>query len=689
MSSYGSPSQHQHPYQQRQKAPLRQYSHQQPQQQQYQHVPVSGPRTKCDQVIFEAMCKACEAIVGARSSSNANSNSSSNNSRFNLQIPPVAAIRSILGQNRLQLRVAPLRMDVYYQHTTPTTGDAAADQQQQPQRELLERWCFDYSPSPPETFLQAEGLVTSDPMAQLTHVCKRIVVWLRVLYCRARLLPAQTSSTSSIGFSVYVHTDMNTDDVGELLGQNNSSGFRLLQPQGATVTTPYGTLHWKVAYATHVPVLERAHRTMRMAAPSQPIPVVASRGRTPDTVVPAAAHSAPVLQQQQQQRPLSFAERSRQQHLQQQQQQQASTSSAAGAYGKTLDPSQLFLRSNSKHHPPTPLTRRNTIAEADAIPAMPSGSPSSKQQQSSPRIPGQQQPERVLSALSLALLQAGTEDGEAKSPPRTTGNMLMMSSDEEGVLVEQEPFRRAALHEVPAHWRGESEYGVAYNHSIPWQKLTPSPSSVAPKQQQQPQTMAGTPPTAAFLGTSPGSTLGSALGKNNNAATMTPPFVRPVGFLSDASVHTTASTTRSKPSAPTTTTPTLDSLRHSPFELQYTMEDQPEESSAPTLATSILSHHHHHHHPDTTKATTSSSMVVPELPFAIAADPAGGGGGLASLHASAALSSSRLLAASTTTTTVDDLQQQLQEFQAFGASLLVESSSQSSVDRGAAAAASS
>ena len=57
----------------------------------------AGPRSKCDQVILEAICKACEIIVSSRSSSiTANSFSQQ---RFNLRVPEITTMRQILKQH--------------------------------------------------------------------------------------------------------------------------------------------------------------------------------------------------------------------------------------------------------------------------------------------------------------------------------------------------------------------------------------------------------------------------------------------------------------------------------------------------------------------------------------------------------------------------------------------------------------
>lgn len=638
------------------------------------------------------MCKACESIVGARSQpkgSAASSSNNNNNNRFNLQIPPVAAIRSILSQNRLQLRVAPLRMDVYYQH---------ADGDDKGKRELLERWCWEYAPAPPEAFLQAEGLVSSDPMVQLTHVCKRIVVWLRVLYCRTRLLPAQsiasTGAVTNVGFSVYVHTDM-TDDVGELLGPQSSGAFCLLQPRknSASVTTPYGTLSWQVVYATELSHLLPQPKSIRIQTtpttntnPSRPIPV--SRGLKATTSMQQPTnmilHSAPTTTMHQQ---LSFVERSRRKHeLHQQKQQLYHQHSPEMGFGKSLDRSRNMMMLKTTQQNTVPPPSSSPIALSTRANQEGTGTTSA---QNTDDNDGDEKPERVLSALSLALLNttAGADSGTEKHPSHM--------SEEEGVLVEQEPFRRAALHEVPSHW---DDYGYAYNQQIPWQKLQKqqqqcrsSPESSSIRSTEPP---VGTPPTAAFLGASPPP---SALSSRHTSPTTTPPFTRPVGFfLSD----TAASSIPTMPEQPppeasskparnaaitTTMLPSLDALRQSPFDPRTGEDPAPPTTDPPYVSPFALPPQYYHNstHSTTTSllypsaAAAAATRDVPDLPFAVVdedrhQDAVAASSLLSSFHATPQAASSKLLAASAaTTTTVDELQQQLQDFKTFGASLLV------------------
>ena len=63
---------------------------------------IPGPRSKCDQVVFEALAKAAEIVVASRCWLGANSAAGSSNSRsgnlgrFNLLVPEVPSVRYVL-----------------------------------------------------------------------------------------------------------------------------------------------------------------------------------------------------------------------------------------------------------------------------------------------------------------------------------------------------------------------------------------------------------------------------------------------------------------------------------------------------------------------------------------------------------------------------------------------------------------
>ena len=149
----------------------------------------------------------------------------------------------------------PLRLDIYYEH-----GD---------RRELLERWCLEYTPSASVHF--AAECINPDPIVQLRHVCKKIVIWLRTLYSMSRLLPAHRLYTSH-----KLSYEMNVLEEWQDVPQFKSETL----PQ---VLTPYGPLHYKVWYAPDV-------RRFLPSLKTQPIPM---KQRPNHIAVPLTARSAP------------------------------------------------------------------------------------------------------------------------------------------------------------------------------------------------------------------------------------------------------------------------------------------------------------------------------------------------------------------------------------------------------------
>ena len=295
-------------YQERQEQLYRQHSQQQIQQQRHPssltstslRPPPQGPREKCDQVVLEALCKACE-IVLTRAHLQQHASNSNNNQRFNLQVPEIEELRDIV-KHKIPSPVVqwPLRLDVYLATTTTTTTHTASDdnsQAQPPQerRQLLERWCLEYQTSTVggnrlQDFIDREvynrdsgntpsyneqshhntkNVLHSDPIAQLHTVCKRIVIWLRTLCCQAQVLPTHPyihgihlSDNCRIGFSLYPVLQQEqqqpqtqqqsqqsclSDDIVELQQQ----GFVLHHntSKSSTVVTPYGSLTWNVLHA--------------------------------------------------------------------------------------------------------------------------------------------------------------------------------------------------------------------------------------------------------------------------------------------------------------------------------------------------------------------------------------------------------------------------------------------------------
>jgi hypothetical protein len=125
------------------------------QQQQQQQQPIeNGPRAKCDQVVFEAIAKAAEIVVGSRchiggggpppdsygQNNNSNNhhqypnnggggrnaaiNNNNNGSRFNLMVPEVQGVRYVFGCYRGQPTVHPCGMSIgrwVFSHATLTS----------------------------------------------------------------------------------------------------------------------------------------------------------------------------------------------------------------------------------------------------------------------------------------------------------------------------------------------------------------------------------------------------------------------------------------------------------------------------------------------------------------------------------------------------------------------------------------
>jgi hypothetical protein len=452
----------------------------------------SGPRAKCDQVVFEAIAKACEIIVtsrhcysdasrdGSLASAAANLlHLSGNSSRFNLHVPEVAKVRTILQRTRGVALHVPIRLDVFCE---PGGGAASGAVEQPQQRLLLERWCLEYHVSGIENFLAKESIV-GDAIVQLRHVCKKVVIWLRTLCCWIRLLPAQ-SVRANVGFSLYHHDD----NVKELLQQ----GFLLEQPQ-SVVTTPYGELLWRVVYTPHVHQIQPA--TPAVARPI-PIPKAQPTGprRTAEKVPQGpflAPRSAP------QKAPVNWQAGEVRQLMVQNM--------------NTYDPSGFHQRKTEANeeepdHPrriqPTVLRRRHTDAET-----FEGGGAAESQIDADDDKP----PNRVLSGLSLALLEDSKRRGAFHElPPHLVEHQLVRPSEAHTDPAPQPPnFLSAAT----SNNASSTEYGYGYNGQIPWQTIHPSTSkpidtasSRTDGQSPRPFTsppLASTPPpsaTAAFLG---------------------------------------------------------------------------------------------------------------------------------------------------------------------------------------------
>lgn len=516
----------------------------------------NGPRAKCDQVIYEAIAKACEIVVSSRGNS-LSSRSSTGGSRFHIQVPEIQGVRSILDGYKLTLHV-PIRLDVYYQHPD--------------RRELLERWCLEYQPGQMERFLQTEGIVTQDPLAQLRHVCKRIVLWLRTLYCWTRLLPAQgLRSTQNIGFSIYVNSE-GADDITDL---TQNQGF-LWQGQPAPVVSPYGELGWKVIYNPNLQALLAAQqKKVRMTTPALPIPQQPTHHRH------QAANNARIFDEGRrlvpQSAPAQFSPLREQAHDVQRQPPQ-----------NTYDPSRLHQRLQQQQQTQPhalsmqPLNRRHTSIGNESAAEVPAKNGD---------------PERVLSGLSLALMAMDPNSIKKKGDGR--GPSTVQEEDCE-VDHETKEKRHAALHEVPLHLvesnpKGSavpatSEYGYAYNNQIPWQKMHTSQGdstgamaaallATGNRLQTSPDVLASTPPSGAFLpgGASP-STLLAPRSAGGGIVAVAPPFQsRPLGFMVDAptSLQEQAAPTTASSSTPKSQhkLASLDILHSSPFQSQHNIVD--------------------------------------------------------------------------------------------------------------------
>jgi hypothetical protein len=423
---------------------------------------------------------------------------------------------SILQRWKRALHV-PLRLDVYYQH---------ADSR----RELLERWCLEYAPKPNNGFVSRSSPSSSsammDPIVQLRHVCKQIVIWLRTLYCWSRMLPAQalrTRQNSSIGFSIYVVSEGN-DDVSGLV---SSQGFSS-RGQPHSVVTPYGELGWKVFYAPPSEI-----QRLLPQKPAYPNP---SSSKTTST-------SRPIPMKQQQQ--------------QQQQHQHHSPQLSRELYRRDSTPpstvqsaphgARMYHRSCSDGAD-THRTRQvlaNNTASASGFPsfvneesvALP---PVSSSADNKPPI-------KNLSALSLAMMTMSDESNNSKNPNYNHKN----GPEESSAMDEAAEKRRAALHHAPPqipqspipkkHLAPVGEYGYAYNNHIPTLRAITTTTPTTTTMDEQRHMTASPSLMTPLSSTPPGYLLGGptppAAPKNYlipPRPAVTPPFAaRPMGFIGE------------------------------------------------------------------------------------------------------------------------------------------------------------
>lgn len=560
----------------------------------------SGPRAKCDQVVFEAIAKAAEIVVASRcwiASSPADTNGGTTGSgRFNLLVPEVKSVRSILQRWKRTMHV-PLRLDVYYQHP-PTAENETGE------RELLERWCLEYAPI--NTNSASDNIMHNsmhvNPIVQLRKVCKNIVVWLRTLYCHSRLLPAQAlrrkdgQTPSNIGFSIYVVGE-GQDDVSGLLRQGFNSEPKANANGG--VPTPYGVLGWKVYLAPRELVQKlvameretmqqlqsqnyRIQATTNTATKSIPMKVVPQHhGFQYSTTPPTTASPSRMIARSAPGRGYRRANSSPIESTsnpvltanapafpQPQHRYSASTTNP----GISLDATSPTLVAPRSFHPRSNLPRRHTedFTEPSGLSAIHSRSNGSNPTSSDNT--GTNTPSSIgsggisggknLSALSLALMtMKDTETNGHHANNNNEMNHQYPVHDEQHQTPEEiaaSEKRRKALHNAPPTAisnTGVGEYGYAYNSSnSPKPVVSSSPTSLS--HFRGPSTPCsstlGTTPPGYLLSATPsmGSHIGSAglipparlsgAGSSSSPKTtgsaVAPPFVRPLGFSGQAAI---------------------------------------------------------------------------------------------------------------------------------------------------------
>ena len=507
--------------------------------------PTTGPRAKCDQVIFEALAKATEIIVSSRGGGNSLNHQPSQqqqqhvfggvfqsrastdpvpttSSRFNLTIPENIGLRGILQRWRRALHL-PIRLDVYYEH-------------EDNRRELLERWCLEYVIGDAFWRDQHNAMLSknsSDPIVQLRHVCKKIVIWLRTLYCFARLLPSSAflsakmqstavgggmrgapytdnatnstpSSRLSVGFSLYAVSEDSAD-----VAQLKEQGFlHQVQPSSA-VSTPYGELSWQVLYAPSNTVERLVPRTANSAgkilrpATSQAIPIAGGgRGGVQNHLsnhFDGAAAACPANISEPGMLVQGGVPQSAPAHMHTHLMHERTRAD----YRQTSDRNRYSAVPQQNTYNPSFFTERNRRLSDDHV--------KQKQQHQRPIPPhgllqrrhtsGQEivegystndsttmekggQPQRVRSGLSLALMMSENNNEDMNngdpSAAHTTTNAANNTENNHDADTAAEK-RRAALHQMPPHLQQQqppvatrsmsNEYGYAYNNHIPWQKL--------------------------------------------------------------------------------------------------------------------------------------------------------------------------------------------------------------------------
>ncbi|CAM9955061.1 unnamed protein product [Hapterophycus canaliculatus] len=135
---------------------------------------MSSDVSKCEQVVFELLCKVAELIVSSKVALQQQQRREIN-SKFSLHVQELVFVRDSMKawENNL---TTPVGIDIFWEEQRP--GDTA------PRLELLERWEIMYKPrDAPES-----------KSAQLRHFFKRSIILLRTLYSFVRLLPAYSVS---------------------------------------------------------------------------------------------------------------------------------------------------------------------------------------------------------------------------------------------------------------------------------------------------------------------------------------------------------------------------------------------------------------------------------------------------------------------------------------------------------------
>ena len=562
----------------------------------------TGPRAKCDQVVYEAIAKAAEIIVRARcpissdkksptKTSKSPASGGTSSARFHLEVEEVESVRSILQMWKKSLHV-PLRLDLYYEYCTDPNQP-----EQSSRKELLERWCIDYLPIVSDLDMSRQsignsGMKSDDTISQLRQVVKHVVILLRVLHSLTRILPAyrlhhaltedakclfvpsygtsngyysnrplgsgpglgggyynnrtydttpqnlskkQSQLRNMVGgrvnFSFYVSNDNYTHQ--HLSSDTNlfssSSNRPFARHNMNPVRTPFGVLHLSGLYDESLSVervmTDRAKRihhfnTMWDENPNQfecdsrtsksiPVPNAQSNGQEG-----MAEQDSQSMHQQYtaMQLPPRIQSRSRSSSIASQQEGRSRSSSVVSEHIIHDYANNTIERSKSAE--PTTHMRERTSTD-----------------------PGQGscQGKRVLSGLSLALMNQDEDKTESKAPSPASPLLRPVDSGDDGASLRQ----RMALHHPPP-----STYGYAYNNGNPMPISSNQQGSLesnnqisspiwGPKSRTNspiPFRLASTPPQPMFIGSA--SKLNSVLSvTKQDEDEFAPPFKNPSTLL--------------------------------------------------------------------------------------------------------------------------------------------------------------